>query len=89
MLKINSKWTKIEQDAFDKIKWIVACNTLITYTDFNENFKTNTDASNFKLGAFIIHKAKPIALYSRKRTEAQQMNTVTERELLSIIETMK
>ena len=63
--------------------------TLITYLDFNENFKIHTDARNFKLGAVILRKGKPIALYSRKRTEAQKRYTVTERELLSIIKTLK
>ena len=89
MLKRNSKWTKIEQYAFDAIKRIVDRTTLLTYPDFNENFKIHTDASDFKLGAVILYKGKPISLYSIKRTEAQQRYTVAERELLSIIETMK
>ena len=63
--------------------------TLLTYTDFNENFKIYTNTSDLKLGAVIFRKGKPIAFYSRKRTESQQRYTVTERELLSIIETMK
>ena len=62
---------------------------LLIYLDFNENFKIYTDASDFKLGAVILQKGKPIAFYSRKRTESQQRYTVTERELLCIIETMK
>ena len=63
----------------------MARDTLLTYLDFNENFKIHIDASDFKLGAVILCKGKPIALYSRKCTEAQQSYTVTERELLSII----
>ena len=47
--KVKFKWTKIEQDAFDKIKRIVSCDTLIAYPDFNEEFKINTDASDFQL----------------------------------------
>ena len=43
------KWTKIEQDAFDEIKGIVARNTLLSYPDFNEEFKIHTDASYFQL----------------------------------------
>ena len=38
MLKMNYRSTKIEQDAFDKIKRIVVRDTLLTYPDFNENF---------------------------------------------------
>ena len=63
--------------------------TLLTYPDSNDKFKIHTDASNLKLGAVILQKGKPIALYSRKCTEAQQRYTVIERVLLSIIETMK
>ena len=63
--------------------------TLLTCPDFNENFKIHTDARNLKLGAVILQKVKPIAFYSIKCTEAQQRYTVTEQELLSIIETMK
>ena len=33
------RWNKIEQDAFDEIKWIVAHDILSTYPDFNETFK--------------------------------------------------
>ena len=63
--------------------------TLLTYPDFNENFKIHTNASDLKLGAVILRKGKPIALYSRNHTLSRQSYTVTEQELLSIIETMK
>ena len=68
---------------------IVARDTLLTYPDFNEKFKIHTNASLFQLGAFISHKGKPIAFYSRKLTDSQQRYTVTDRELLSIVETLK
>ena len=37
----------------------------------------------------ISQKGKPIALYSRKLTEIQKGYTVTEKEMLSIVETLK
>ena len=37
----------------------------------------------------IIHIFKPIAYYSRKLTNNQKSCTVTERELLSILENLK
>ena len=33
------KWTQVEQDAFNKIKRILAHDTLLTYPDFNETLK--------------------------------------------------
>ena len=74
---------------FDEINQIVARNTLLTYPDFNEKSEIHTDASAFQVGAVISHKVKPIDLYSIKITDEQQRYTVTERELLSIVETLK
>ena len=53
---------KVEQDDFDKIKRIVARNTLLTYKDFNETFKIHTNASALQLGVVIIQKDKTIVL---------------------------
>ena len=87
-MKRNFKWSKFEQDDFNKIKRIADRDTLFAYTDFNEKFKIHTDASAFQLWAVIIHKGEPIALYSRKLTDAQQRYIATERELLSIVENL-
>ena len=67
----------------------MACDTLLTYPNFNETFKIHTDASAFQLWAVIIQKGKNITFYSRKLTDAQQQYTVTDRVLLSIVETLK
>ena len=34
--KVKSKWSKIEQDAFDEIKLIAAHDNFLAYPDFNE-----------------------------------------------------
>ena len=86
-IKRKFKWKNVEQYDFDKIKQIVARNTLSTYPEFNETFKMHTGASSFQLGAVISQKGKPIDLYSRKLTDNQQRCTVTEKELPSIVET--
>ena len=51
--KRKFKWTKIEQDAFDEIKRILAHNNLLTYPDFNEVFKIQSNARNFQLGEVV------------------------------------
>ena len=88
-IKRKFKWTKVEQDASDKIKRVVERNTLLTYPDFNETFKIYSDAIVFQLGAVIIQKGKPIAFYSRKLTDTQRRYIVTERELIITAETLK
>ena len=39
--KVKFKWTKIKQDAFNIINRIVARDTLLTYLDFNNEFKNS------------------------------------------------
>ena len=63
---VKLKCTETEQKKFDEIKWIFTHDTLLAYLDFNENFDIHADASYFQLGAVIIHKVKPVVLYSQK-----------------------
>ena len=86
---IKWKWTEVEQKAFEKIKKVISRDVLLTYPKFNEIFDIHTDASDEQLGAVISQNGKPIAFYSRKLNSAQKNYTTTERELLSIVETLK
>ncbi|MGH7974544.1 MAG: RNase H-like domain-containing protein, partial [bacterium] len=83
------KWTPEMQDAFDQIKAIISKKVLLSYPDFSKPFKVYTDASNEQLGAVIIQEKTPLAFYSRKLNSAQKRYTTTERELLSIVETLR
>ena len=68
---------QIKKYAFDEIKWIVERDNLLGYTNFNEEFKTHTDARNFQLGAVIRHNEKSIAFYCSKLTGDHKRYTVT------------
>ena len=83
------QWTDIEQKAFDTMKHIMSREILLAYPDFNKPFIIHTDASKSQLGTVISQNSRPIAFYSRKLNPAQTQYTVTERELLSIVETLK
>ncbi len=52
-------------------------------------FEIYTDASSTQLGAVITQDNRPIAFFSRKLSKMQQKYTVTEIELLAIVETLK
>ena len=88
-IKVKWQWTDVEQNAFDTMKKIMARDTILAYPDFDEPFEIHTDASGYQLGACISQKGRPIAFYSRKLSPTQQRYTTTERELLSIVETLK
>ena len=77
------------QKAFDAMKKIVAREALLAYPDFSKPFEIHTDACQVQLGSVISQKGRPIAFYSRKLNSAQKNYTTHEKELLSIVETLK
>ena len=82
-------WSDIHQEAFDLVKQTLARETMLSYPDYNDIFEIYTDASSRQLGAVITQKGKPLAFFSRKLNDAQQKYSVTELELLSIVECLK
>ena len=61
----------------------------MAYPDYSKVFEIYTDASSRQLGAVITQNNRTIAFFSRKLNEAQTKYSVTELELLSIIEMLK
>ena len=88
-IKAPWKWGEAEQKAFDTMKRSMARETILAYPNFTKPFEIHTDASAFQLGSCISQDKRPIAFYSRKLAPAQTRYTTTERELLSIVETLK
>ena len=68
---------------------MVAKETLLAFPNYEYPFDIYTDASKYQLGAVITQNGKPLAFYSRKLNTAQRNYTTEERELLSIVETLK
>jgi RNase H-like domain found in reverse transcriptase/Integrase zinc binding domain/Reverse transcriptase (RNA-dependent DNA polymerase) len=87
--KAKWSWGPQQEVAFQTAKKIIAREVMLAYPDFNKPFEIHTDASHYQLGSVISQDGKPIAFYSRKLNPAQTCYTTTERELLSIVETLK
>jgi len=83
------KWEPQHQKAFAMAKRIIAKETLLAYPNFNEPFQIHTDASHCQLGAVVLQEGKLIAFHSRELNPVQTRCTTTERELLSVVETLK
>jgi hypothetical protein len=62
---------------------------LLAFPDFEDVFHVCTGASQRQLGAAIVQKDRPLAFRSRKPSEAQGRCATGEKELLSIVETLK
>ncbi len=71
------------------MKTTIAKEVVLAYPDFMKSFDIYTDASTKQLGAVITQDNRPIAFFSRKLSDAQSKYTVTELELLAIVETLK
>ncbi len=83
------QWDLIHQQAFDNVKAAIAKETVLAYLDFLKPFEIYTDASSMQLGAVITQDNRPIAFFSRKLSEMQQKYSVTQIEILAIVETLK
>jgi len=82
-------WTAEHQQAFDENKRTVSEEVTLAYPAYGELFEIYTDASTRQLGAVITQKGRPIAFFSRKLSSPQTKYSVTEQELLSIVECLK
>jgi hypothetical protein len=83
------RWDPIHQQAFDNVKAAIAKETALANPDFSKPFEIFTDTSSMQLGAVITQDNRPIAFFSRKLSEMQQKYSVTDIELLAIVETLK
>jgi hypothetical protein len=77
------------QKTLNKIHLLMAADALAAYPDHNKRFNIYTDASDFQLGICIIQEGRLVAYFSCKLTKSQQNNTTIEKEMLSIIATVK
>ena len=87
--KVPWHWDEVHQKAFEDIKEVIARDVVLAYPDFSKPFEIYTDACTRQLGAVITQNNRPIAFFSRKLSDTQQKYSVTEQELLAIIETLK
>ncbi len=77
------------QKAFDKMRLLMAVDALAAYPDHSKQFDIFTDVSDLQLGACIIQEGRPVVYFLQKLTKTQQNYTTMEKEMFSIIATLK
>jgi hypothetical protein len=77
------------QESFHKMHLLITANALAAYPSHNKWFDVYTDASDLHLGACIIQEGRPVAYFSQKLTKSQKNYTTMEKEMHSIVATLK
>jgi len=67
----------------------MAKETMMYFPDYTKSFHLYMDASDVQLRAILMQEDKPIAFFSQKLTNTQKKYGVEEKEMLSIVETLK
>ncbi len=62
---------------------------VLAYPDYSKDFEKYSDASSRQMGAVITQTNRPIAFFSRKLSKTQQHYSMTNIELLAIVEALK
>ena len=87
--KVKFEWDKNAQKAFDLVKSKIANDALLAHPNFAKPFDVHADSSAYQLGGVVSQEGRPIAFFSKKLNSAQKNYPITEKELLSIVETLK
>ena len=83
------KWTKVHKEAFHAVKDMVAQDTMLSHPNYKSLFTVHTDASKYQIGGVVSQNGNPLGYFSRKFNAAQANYSVTEKELLGIVESLK
>jgi hypothetical protein len=87
--KVPWHWDEVHQRAFNHVNATITKDVVLVYPDYSKVFEIYTDASSKQLGAVITQDNRPIAFFSQKLSNAQHKYSITEIELLAIVETLK
>lgn len=85
----NLNWTTEADEAFSRLKQLLASAPILATPNYDLPFRVKTDASDFGCGGVLVQgegdQERVIAYMSRKFTSAERNYTTTEKELLGVI----
>lgn len=87
--KAKFNWTKENTETVEKIIGEIQKQNCLAFPNYDEPICLHTDASEFGMGGILSQKNKILGYFSRKFSPTQAKYTVSEKELLAIIEALK
>ena len=87
-------WNEEQEEAFDALKTALTTPPILAFPDFSKEFILSTDASDFGIGSCLMQikdhkKMNVIAYYSRKMNQAEINYSVTDKESLAVVASLK
>ena len=87
-------WSESCQEAFDKLKPILANEPVLMAQDFNEPFKIAVDASDLGIGAVLLQQddsgvERPVSYFSRKQNRHQKNYSTIEKETFALVASLQ
>ncbi|CCE34913.1 uncharacterized protein CPUR_08852 [Claviceps purpurea 20.1] len=88
------RWDEVHQTAFDRMKEILICAPILAMYDPELETVVEADSSGYGLGGVVSqighdNLLRPVGFFSRKLTAAEINYQIHDKELLSIISTIK
>ncbi|CAC5357575.1 unnamed protein product [Mytilus coruscus] len=81
----NWNWGSEQEAAFEKLKYELSSDTVMTYFNPKHEIDILVDASPVGLGTIISQEGKTVAYASRSLTDTETRYSQTEREALAIV----
>ena len=87
LLKKDQKWywTDECQEAFEKLKYVVASEPVLKLPDFELPFEVHTNAFDRAIRGVLVQEGHPLAFESRKLKDAEQHYSVHEKEMAAVV----
>ena len=87
------QWSAPQQHAFDRLKASLTSQSLVRFPDFSQPFVLVCDASDYQVGSVLLQQfgscLHPIYYYSHLLDAQQRQYSVTEKECLAIVLSIK
>ncbi|KAL5498599.1 hypothetical protein ACEPAH_1953 [Sanghuangporus vaninii] len=91
--KVEWKWGKEEQDAFEELKRRLSSPPVLAIPNAEDPFRVEADASDFATGGVLLQKQegrwKVIAYRSSTFLEAERNYEIYDKEMLAIVQALK